>query len=164
MRDSRPKRWARRMQAEPDMAEAARKSVALGASPQEIRDKYDDFRKLLLERQSNILSHLDNERAQLAEQQLLNVGDVGDVADISVADTSSDYFMKLADNDRRELYEIQEALERLQRGDYGICESCEMPIAVERLMKLPYARRCIDCQSALENRQQAGRPQLLPKL
>ena len=41
---------------------------------------------------------------------------------------------------------IDEALEKLNEGTYGICESCGDPIHAERLEALPYATRCITCQ------------------
>lgn len=145
------------------MAEASRQITA-GTSSDEIRREYGQFRQLLLDRETQILKQIDNERANLEQQQYQNRGDVGDVADASVGDTSADFYMTLADNDRRELLEIQEALARMQRGTYGVCETCEEDIAVERLHKLPYARRCIDCQSALEGRQAVNRPQAVPKL
>ena len=41
---------------------------------------------------------------------------------------------------------INEALEKLHEGTYGICESCGDPIHAERLEALPHATRCIRCQ------------------
>ena len=41
-----------------------------------------------------------------------------------------------------------EALDRLDSGDYGICLSCEEPIPVKRLRALPWARYCIPCQES----------------
>jgi DnaK suppressor protein len=41
---------------------------------------------------------------------------------------------------------INEALEKISEGTYGICESCGGPIRSERLEALPYATRCIKCQ------------------
>ncbi len=41
--------------------------------------------------------------------------------------------------------ELEDALERLEAGTYGICESCGRPIDIERLEALPQTRLCIDC-------------------
>ncbi|HET7276142.1 MAG TPA: TraR/DksA C4-type zinc finger protein [Longimicrobiaceae bacterium] len=58
----------------------------------------------------------------------------------------------LASNEGRRLYEIDEALRRLYRDPdtFGICEECGREIAIERLLLVPSATRCADCQAALE--------------
>jgi DnaK suppressor protein len=127
-------------------------------SPDNIRELYGDFRKALLKRKTDIIKKSAEERASLSEQVLTAPGDVGDQA---VIDTGADYFLTLADIDRRELLEITDAFNRMQRGVYGVCESCEGDVAVERLEKLPYARNCIDCQELAESKGRAGHPQRL---
>lgn len=51
----------------------------------------------------------------------------------------------------RQLRQIQEALDRLQVGEYGVCFSCEKPIPDKRLKALPSARYCVDCQDRVGN-------------
>lgn len=48
------------------------------------------------------------------------------------------------------LEDIDDALERLQEGQYGICEECDKPIGAGRLRAKPWARLCIDCKSREE--------------
>ena len=48
---------------------------------------------------------------------------------------------------------IDEALEKINEGTYGVCESCGDPIQPERLEALPYATRCIECQRKDEEAQ-----------
>ena len=43
--------------------------------------------------------------------------------------------------------EIKAALARMDQGRYGICERCEKPIPVERLVAIPHARYCVACQA-----------------
>src|SRR5262245_4704376 len=45
-----------------------------------------------------------------------------------------------------EIREIDEALERIRDGSFGLCESCDKLIARERLIAIPYARLCIPCK------------------
>ena len=52
------------------------------------------------------------------------------------------------------IYEIEEAIMRLEKGTYGLCEMCGNPIPKERLEALPFTRLDIACQSAEEK---AGR-------
>jgi DnaK suppressor protein len=47
---------------------------------------------------------------------------------------------------RHELTEIQQAIDRMRDGSYGICEECEQIIQLERLRKIPQTRLCSDCQ------------------
>lgn len=47
-----------------------------------------------------------------------------------------------------ELHEYRCALERLERGTWGICEGCRLAIGRNRLLALPEARQCADCRSA----------------
>jgi len=59
-----------------------------------------------------------------------------------------------ASTEGRLLMEITEALRRLYRGEYGMCESCGNPIARARLEAMPHARLCISCK---EKEERAGR-------
>jgi DnaK suppressor protein len=54
----------------------------------------------------------------------------------------------LLDQARGHLAELDEARDRLRRGDYGRCERCGQPIAAERLAARPAARTCITCAAA----------------
>jgi DnaK suppressor protein len=130
-------------------------------STPDLRSHYPEFRELLLRRQSEILPRQQAARANLNEQVMESPGDE---ADVSVLDTSADYFLKLANNQQAELIAIRDALDRMDRGVYGICESCEEPISIERLRKLPYARYCIEDQSALEKGRMTVVPKPYPKL
>jgi DnaK suppressor protein len=50
---------------------------------------------------------------------------------------------------------LDDALERLRRGLYGICEECGEEISVERLRVIPFAAYCIDCQHQRESKKAA---------
>ncbi|HOM17257.1 MAG TPA: TraR/DksA family transcriptional regulator, partial [Thermoguttaceae bacterium] len=63
---------------------------------------------------------------------------------------------QLAEVESRELAQIENALERMRSGQYGICESCGHSIALARLQALPYATLCIKCQRELEQEMAAS--------
>jgi|UniRef100_A0A7C3Z417 RNA polymerase-binding protein DksA len=74
-----------------------------------------------------------------------------------IADLSSDTYQKeiasqLTTQERKILFEIEEALRRIKEGKYGICERCGAEIAEERLAALPYCRYCIKCQKEIEGK------------
>ena len=56
----------------------------------------------------------------------------------------------------RRLLEIDDALRRLYRGEYGVCESCGNPIAHARLLAVPDARLCVDCKEKEERARRSG--------
>ncbi len=77
---------------------------------------------------------------------------MGRVAEDDQAQISHDEFVSLRMNglDYRQLRMVEEALDRLESGDYGICPACEEPIAEKRLQALPWARYCVKCEGEAE--------------
>jgi RNA polymerase-binding transcription factor DksA len=56
------------------------------------------------------------------------------------------------------LFEIDEAIRRIETGSYGICEMTEVAINIERLEALPYVRYSVQAQSELEKGRKTFRP------
>ena len=86
------------------------------------------------------------------------IAKMGRVAEEDQAQMSHDEFVSLHLNslDYGQLRLIEEALDRLHAGDYGICLSCEEPIPTKRLHALPWARYCVSCQEELGAMQERG--------
>lgn len=76
--------------------------------------------------------------------------EIGDIYDIASNERERELTLMLGDRDREKLAEIEEALERIKNGAYGICDECGEPIAEARLMALPFTKVCIDCKSKHE--------------
>lgn len=74
-----------------------------------------------------------------------------DVVDFALDSAQDEISSKLAEVESRELGSIENALERIKQGVYGICEVCGAKIPMARLNALPYATMCIECQQAAEN-------------
>ena len=128
---------------------------------EEIRTHYPIFTQLLNKREEEISARRESARKNLDEQVMTAPGDEGD---LSVIDNSADYFVNLAHGFHNELVEIRDAFERMHRGVFGMCASCEEPISMERLQRLPYARFCVDCQSTQEKGNVVAFPRARPKL
>ncbi|MDH4107067.1 MAG: TraR/DksA family transcriptional regulator [Gammaproteobacteria bacterium] len=60
---------------------------------------------------------------------------------------NSEVIDALGNDARVELNKVNAALQRIEVGEYGVCEDCDAPISQERLRVHPYARKCIDCAS-----------------
>ena len=107
------------------------------------------YRKVLLEKRENVMAGLGIKFDTLAK--------MGRVAEEDQAQLSHDEFISLRLNslDYVQLRLIEEALDRIEAGDYGICLSCEEPIPSKRLQALPWAKYCVSCQQSLANLQDA---------
>lgn len=81
---------------------------------------------------------------QLREQS------AGDVVDFALDSAQNEINSQLAEVESRELACIENALERMRTGQYGICEMCNGRIPMARLNALPYATLCINCQREAE--------------
>ncbi|MFA6002558.1 MAG: TraR/DksA family transcriptional regulator [Elusimicrobiota bacterium] len=85
---------------------------------------------------------------QLAESAEQDTGDDADKASQSI---EKELLFELSDNERTTLDHIEAALRKIDKGTYGVCESCRKPIPKPRLEALPFARYCISCQSSSES-------------
>jgi DnaK suppressor protein len=77
-------------------------------------------------------------------------GDVGDIYDLASDERDRELDILISDRDREKIAEIDEALEKIKDGTYGICEECGTRIPKQRLMIMPFARFCVNCKSQIE--------------
>ena len=68
-----------------------------------------------------------------------------------------DFALSLLSQEQDALYEIEEALKRIDLGTYGICEMSGKPIPHARLEAIPFARYTVECQSQIEKQKKASR-------
>ena len=103
----------------------------------------ETYRRMLLDRRREVLSNLGGKFDTRAA--------LGRVAEDDQAQISHDEFVSLHINslDYRQLRMVDEALDRLDTGDYGICLACEEPIAPKRLRAVSWARYCVSCQDTV---------------
>src|SRR5205823_9423660 len=80
----------------------------------------------------------------------------GDEMDIARASAAVDTHANLIDRAENRLRLIDEALARVDNGTYGICADCGDEIGLERLKVLPFAVRCVDCESKRSRGEGAG--------
>jgi RNA polymerase-binding protein DksA len=88
------------------------------------------------------------------EEEAFGVGGHRDTSDLRVGDTADGYYqefnLELLERDQSTLREVDEALERIEAGTFGLCEGCGELIVRERLKAMPHARNCIACQREAE--------------
>jgi DnaK suppressor protein len=73
-----------------------------------------------------------------------------DTYDLASDERDREINMILNDREREKLVAIEDALSRIDQGEYGICEECEEEIGVGRLKVMPFTRLCVRCQEDLE--------------
>src|SRR5262249_15671593 len=73
-----------------------------------------------------------------------------DPADRASMESNRNSVLRIRDRERKLIFKIQEALRRLDDGNYGICEECGEEIRIERLKARPVTTLCIGCKSSQE--------------
>ncbi len=107
----------------------------------------EQFRQHLNAARAAITGDMD----QLAREAALDLEQaVGEVRDELDDLYSQEFNLELLQHDEGTLRQIVEALERMDAGEYGICQSCGEKVGKERLHAVPYARNCIACQREIE--------------
>ena len=106
--------------------------------------------RALLQARAVILKEMSQAGTTLAE----NPADVGaDIFDRSTSDLDRTLCFLLRERGRNKLNAIDEALERMRDGSFGICEDCGQKIPLGRLEVMPFTTMCRDCKSLQEKRE-----------
>ncbi|HNS04748.1 MAG TPA: TraR/DksA family transcriptional regulator [Candidatus Saccharicenans sp.] len=107
----------------------------------------EEFRKLLLERKNSIIRKLSQFYHESKEIETDTALDVADKAETSY---TKEFLLGLTDSEREQLQLIDQALDRLEKGEYGLCQVCHREIGKKRLQIIPWTPYCIDCQEKIE--------------
>lgn len=113
------------------------------------------FRKLLLEEKERVTQSLAQHEKIIMHKDEQSGLETGKAHSNHMADQGSDEFqyettIQFAKTEGRYLYNIEEALRRIEDGTYGKCLGCGKNIALPRLKRLPYTRLCIECKEKEE--------------
>lgn len=73
-----------------------------------------------------------------------------DPTDQATMESDRDFDLRIRDRERRLIRKIDQAMNRIKDGTFGICESCGGPISSKRLQARPVTTLCIDCKTAQE--------------
>jgi len=102
----------------------------------ELKDKKVEMLNRLMKGRSDYLENLKNEG--------------GDLADEATETIERELIYDLSVTEKKEVEEIDTALNKIEEGTYGICESCNQEIPLGRLKVKPYAKFCMKCQEVHE--------------
>lgn len=105
------------------------------------------LKKILLKEREEIVGEVKQIYESSKEMGQNGTQDIGDEA----ANTySKQILLSLNENERMRLQEVDESLDRIANGTYGICEECGGPIGLKRLEVRPVAKYCVPCKTQME--------------
>jgi DnaK suppressor protein len=134
------------------IAQKALRVIVTRAVPKKIRisPAFQPLLAKLQRRRNEITGQVNHLEQDLREDIADNQNMPGDSADHGSGELNQHLSVTLMENDRIELERIERAILRIESGAYGKCETCEKVIPMPRLKAIPWATRCISCQSRME--------------
>jgi len=111
------------------------------------KKEMERYRRLLEQKKNSLSSDLAKTRN--AEEETTEEA-TQDIADKAVSSYTREFLYSLSDADRNTLLRIDQALVRIENGNYGQCRNCGQPISEKRLNAVPWAQLCVDCQELSE--------------
>lgn len=105
------------------------------------------FKRILLKEREHIVGEVKQIVESSKEMGQDGIQDIGDEA---ANIYNKQVLLSLNENERLRLKEVDESLDRIENGAYGICEECGGPISIKRLEVRPVAKYCVPCLTKLE--------------
>ncbi len=115
------------------------------------KKQIEELQEILVDRLALIKNNIQESRDSIDSLKNSECNDEFDYAEVS-----SDSFKEgiIANQQVKELEEIESALLRIQKGTYGVCEMCDEQIALGRLRAKPFAKYCTPCREIYEGEQE----------
>jgi DnaK suppressor protein len=99
----------------------------------------------------NLITERDGLFAKLNGNDLsVDNAETPDPVDLAVQNYSKNVMLAVSENESRQLQMVDEALQRIEDDEYGMCQNCSNQIPPKRLQAIPWARFCLNCQELLE--------------
>jgi RNA polymerase-binding transcription factor DksA len=114
---------------------------------EDVKPEWEKFYRILLDLRERLLGQMSGLAKESAEEIS---GYSLHMADSGTDNFDRDFALSLLSSDQDAIYEIEEALKRIQRGTYGLCELSGKPIPKARLEAIPWTRFTVESQSQLE--------------
>ena len=111
------------------------------------KKELEKYRRLLIEKKSGLMSELA--KTKNAEEETTEES-TQDIADKAVSSYTREFLYSLNDTERNTIQQIDQALARIEEGNYGFCLNCGNAMNEKRLTAIPWSRHCVDCQELEE--------------
>ena len=116
-----------------------------------------EFKKLILKIKDSVMEgiqHISDDTLKKSQKEAS--GDISGytyhMADVATDTYDREFSLGLASNERQLLYELDDAMKKIEEGTFGTCEDCKNLITKTRLKAVPYARLCVKCQEKKEKK------------
>jgi len=113
------------------------------------KEKLEHFRAILLEEMRGLLG----EAEKTVSEMTVDSTNFPDPTDRATQESDRSFELRIRDRERKLINKIREALERIDEGEFGICESCGEEISDGRLKARPVTTLCIDCKMEQERQE-----------
>lgn len=104
------------------------------------------FKELLTRRLNELLNQAGNTVSGMTAPK----ENFPDPTDRASLEADRNFMLRIRDREHKLIKKIKKALERIENGTFGICESCGEDIAIKRLKARPVTSQCIECKSKEE--------------
>ncbi len=109
------------------------------------------FKELLQRRLSELFEEAEKTVAGMTDTEET----FPDPTDRATLESDRNFMLRIRDRERKLISKIREALQRIEDGEFGVCESCGDDIGIERLKARPVTTLCIDCKRKQEASEKA---------
>lgn len=113
------------------------------------QDKLEYFRQVLHEEMNTLLGEAGKTVSEMTAENV----NFPDPTDRATQESDRSFELRIRDRERKLINKIKEALERLDQGEFGICELCGEDISEGRLKARPVTTLCIDCKIEEERKE-----------
>lgn len=114
--------------------------------------KVEEFQKILQGQLDELLREAGKTVSEMTDEK----SNFPDPTDRASLESDRNFELRIRDRERKLIMKIREALERIENGEFGICESCEEMIGEARLKARPVTTLCIDCKTEQERQEKIG--------
>lgn len=115
------------------------------------KEQLEQFRSQLLVKRDEILAEAGKTLSEMTDQTT-NIPDPNDRATV---ESGRSFELRIRDRERKLLGKIEQAIARLDEGEYGICDGCGEDIGIKRLEARPVTTFCIDCKTLQETKEKS---------
>ncbi len=114
-------------------------------------EEIQEFKNMLIQKREQIWQEIREDlKSRVSEEYYSLINDVNDEEDLAQIDLQEEVVLGVLEARKKELEAINQALWRIEHGEYGRCLECEDWICIERLKVRPWAVYCLECKEKLE--------------
>jgi len=116
------------------------------------QEKLEEFRQILQGQLDELLREAGKTVSDMTDEK----ANFPDPTDRASLESDRNFELRIRDRERKLIMKIREALERIDEGEFGICEHCEEEIGEARLKARPVTTLCIECKTEQERQEKIG--------